>query len=92
MTMSTTEHAELVTIARDNLDGGYWQGFSSPNGGYQDGPAWSDYERAWRAAASDFMARVSRGEPWLTEGMIAYATHDLAKELAWVRGWCRRGN
>jgi hypothetical protein len=82
-----TELAELADAAAVALDEGAWQGVRTPNGGWEDGPAWDDTERAWRTAAKEFLRRYQSGDRALTEGMIRYAEWDLARELAWMRGW-----
>ena len=87
-TMTAEEHEHLADIAHGHLNDGYWQGFETTNGGYEDGPPWNDAEARWRLAARDFMARRAEGERHLTEGMLMGASYDLCRELAWVRGWC----
>lgn len=86
--MTVHEHRWLAQLAEGHLDDGYWQGYESPNGGFEDGPPWSGEERAWRIAARDFMERRAAGDWQLTEGMLMGASYDLCRELAWVRGWC----
>lgn len=85
---SPKELAQLAHAAAYSLDEGIWQGVKTANGGWVDGAPWDDTERAWRAAAEDFLTRYQSGERMLTEGMIQYAGWDLARELAWMRGWC----
>lgn len=90
-TMTAEEHVELAEIAAMDLDEGSWQGYASPNGGWLESGPVDEVERQWRATARDFMRRFQAGERTLTEGMLAYAAHDLARELAWIRGWCPAG-
>ncbi len=87
-TMTLEEQAELSEIAAMDLDEGSWQGYESPNGGWLESGPIDDIEEGWRATALDFIMRFEAGERSLTEGMLAYAAHDLARELAWIRGWC----
>ena len=87
-TMMNEEQEALADIAAVCLDEGAWQGYPSPNGGWEDYGPVDEEEQSWRAAAHDFMERFQSGERFLTEGMIRYAGHDLARELAWLRGWC----
>lgn len=86
--MTEAEHRELARLAEAHLDDGYWQGFKSSNGGFEDGPPWDEAEAMWRSAARDFMERRAAGVWELTEGMIWGASYDLCRELAWLRGWC----
>lgn len=88
--MEDAEHRELAKIAFDNLDTGGWQGCASTNSGWEDGEPWSEDERQWRLTARDFHERFTRGDWALTEGMVRYASWDLCRELAWIRGWCPR--
>ena len=85
---SASEAYALAEAAFLNLDTGAWQGCSTTNGGWVDGQPPDDAERAWRKAARDFYERCRAGDSVLTEGLIAFATLDLACELAWLRGWC----
>ena len=87
-TMTSEEQIELAEIAAMDLDEGSWQGYAAQNGGWLEGGPIDEIEERWRATARDFMTRFEAGERSLTEGMVAYAAHDLARELAWVRGWC----
>jgi hypothetical protein len=84
-TMSLEEGERLAEQAAQNLDCGAWEGVSTPNGGWVE----QDAERnVWHAVAADFVRRRAVGERSLTEGMLAFATYDLACELAHLRGWC----
>lgn len=87
-TASDVELGELADAAANQLDIGAWQGVQTPNGGWTDGEPWDDRESAWRAVAAAFLARYKAGDRRLDEGMIALAPWDLARELAWRRGWC----
>ncbi len=87
-TMTPEEQTDLAEIAASNLDGGVWQGCYTPNGGWEDGRPWSEDEQLWRLTAHEFLKRYQAGDRLLTEGIVAYASDDLARELAWIRGWC----
>lgn len=82
------ELTQLADMAAAVLDDGSWEGVVTPNGGWVDGEPCDDEERSWRKAARDFLERYQSGARVLTEGMLRYATWNLACELAWMRGWC----
>jgi hypothetical protein len=79
---------QLADMAAAVLDDGSWEGVATPNGGWVDGEPLDDEERSWRTAAKDFLERYQSGDHVLTEGMLRYASWNLARELAWIRGWC----
>lgn len=87
-TLTGDEPQRLADVAALSLDCGAWQGVETPNGGWTDGQPWDEGEQRWRETAADFLARHRQGERVLTQGMMAYATYDLARELAYLRGWC----
>ena len=86
--MSADEQSKLAATAFWSLDTGCWQGVTTKNGGWEDGPAYDEQERGWRGTARDFIERYAAGDHHLTEGMLRYAHYDLARELANLRGWC----
>lgn len=89
--MDAREALWLASAAADNLRRGAWQGVKTNEGGFEDGPPWDEGEAQWRATARDFLHRRQlRPDAPLTEGMVHYALNDLARELAWYRGWCPR--
>lgn len=92
LSMTSGETVKLAEIAFESIDTGCWQGVVTKNGGWEDGGAYDDRERGWRATARDFLERYASGDHTLTEGMLHHADYDLAQELANLRGWCpRRG-
>lgn len=92
LSASSDELARLAEIAFWSLDTGCWQGVATKNGGWEDGEPCDDQEQRWRLTARDFLDRYAAGDGHLTEGMLAYAVGDLARELANLRGWCPLGN
>ena len=89
--MDAREALWLASAAADNLRRGAWQGVKTNEGGFEDGPPWDEGEAQWRATARDFLHRRQlRPDAPLTVGMVHYALNDLARELAWYRGWCPR--
>lgn len=83
--MNGEEQSALAAIVASNLGCGAWEGFRSSNGGWLET---GDDLNDWHAVAADFMMACESEAPVLTEGLIAYASYDLACELAHLRGWC----
>lgn len=86
--MTVEEHHQLVKIAAENLETGYWPGYPSAISGWEEDQPYNDVEREWRAVARHFMGRWAAGDARLTEGLLRFSAYDLVRELASLRGWC----
>jgi len=86
--MTPEEHRAMAEAAAMALDCGAWEGVETENGGWvESGPLNEGYIQ-WHRTAADFLKRFGEGDRFLGEGMLAFASTDLAQELAHHRGWC----